>query len=227
MDINELLSSAFEILIGCSILGIFGIISWGMWKIWMNTAESFLGIEKHGKKIVTETKENMENTMLETSEGRIAVVKNFSDKYQLHLTKDQITNLVNASYVSQEWEQEIYEMLRVYNYKSPQDWISQGNKWVRAYMYVFSVQEISADYRNQEDIAKAAFNQIFEEMNQRHIEDEKSAISYINQKFYANLDEEIYKILKLRKSLAVLPKKDVKSIKKVQTKQSGKLKAKK
>lgn len=114
-------------------------------------------------------------------------VEAFNKKYHLSLTDYQVETIVDASYISVLWEEEIFSMSKEYN--SVYEWFNGNTGWLRTYLYVFNIQEVSSDFNQQKIIALSAFDQIFSEFNFQAYTNRMEAISAINQKYLTNFDE--------------------------------------
>lgn len=119
--------------------------------------------------------------------GRRKIISKFNDKYNLTLTSDEIRTIASATYMSIEWASEVYSMDRKYD--SLYEWLGQGNSWLRIYLYVFNVQNISAVFNKQEELVFQSFNTIFSEMCVDETLPTEVIIQNINSKYLTNFDE--------------------------------------
>lgn len=119
--------------------------------------------------------------------GRKKIISKFNDRYNLTLTSQDIKNIAEATYMSIEWASEVYSMDRKYD--SVYEWLGQGNSWLRVYLYVFNVQNISAVFNKQEELVFQSFNTIFSEMCTDDTLPTEVIIQNINSKYLTNFDE--------------------------------------
>ena len=122
-----------------------------------------------------------------TEAGRKKIITKFNEKYNLTLTKQDISLISSATYMSIEWASEVYSMERKYD--SLYEWLGQGNSWLRVYLYVFNVQSISPVFNKQEELVFQAFNTIFSEMCVDDTLPIEVVIQNINYKYLTNFDE--------------------------------------
>lgn len=123
---------------------------------------------------------------------RRKIVEKFNKKFDLTLTDDQIKTIVDASYISVLWESEILSMDE--NYNSVYEWFKSDTAWLRAYLYVFKVQEVSSDFEQQRQIVFKAFNQIFSEMNFNVYATRKDMLWELNNTYLTGFDEVTFMI---------------------------------
>lgn len=119
---------------------------------------------------------------------RIKIIEKFNTKYGLNLTSSQIQTMVDASYISTDWEYLISSMTKEYTtihqwYKSP------IGDWLRTYLKVFNVQSISSDMGQQKQIALDSFDQIFKAADLSEYNTPAWDIANINNKFMTNFDD--------------------------------------
>ena len=95
----------------------------------------------------------------ESPKKREKIIKKFNKEYALNLTSHQIENIVNVTYASREWANELKMMER--SYVSPYEWMMNGPYWLRIYMTAFPIMDIVPDYKLQEDVVIRAFDEVF------------------------------------------------------------------
>lgn len=119
---------------------------------------------------------------------RIKIVERFNQKYDLTLTDQQIQTIVEASYVTADWEIFIHSMTKEYAtihqwYKAP------VGGWLRAYIKIFNVQQISSDMQQQKNICLDSFNQIFSTIDLSTYNTPAWNINKVNNQFMTNFDD--------------------------------------
>ena len=139
------------------------------------------------------TREQQEQDALPSKpKKRRRIVEEFNEKYSLCLTPAQISSIVNASYMSEIWRNEIYAMSR--KYTVVYEWFNDSMAWLRAYLYVFKVQDVISDINEQERICVYAFNEIFSYADSLGQMPLSMKIKYINDKYMTNFDDATYMI---------------------------------
>ncbi len=131
-------------------------------------------------------------TLVKAVPKRRKIVEKFNNKYGLNLTDSQITLMVDSSYMSIMWEEEIIAMSEEYN--SMYEWFKSDTAWLRAYLRVFNVQDVSSDFEEQKNICFNAFDQIFAETDYSLFTSRKELISHINNMYMTNFDEVTFMI---------------------------------
>lgn len=131
-------------------------------------------------------------TLVKAVPKRRKIVEKFNNKYGLNLTDSQITLMVDSSYMSIMWEEEIIAMSEEYN--SMYEWFKSDTSWLRAYLRVFNVQDVSSDFEEQKNICFNAFDQIFAETDYSLFTSRKELISHINNMYMTNFDEVTFMI---------------------------------
>lgn len=114
------------------------------------------------------------------------IIRKFNEIYELRLTDEQIDCIVDASYASAPWDNEVAYMQQQYN--SVAEWLSAPTGWLRAYLRAFCVQEVSSDFKYQRQICISAFNQIFKEINLEKYYSLTEAIEDVNRKYLTEFD---------------------------------------
>ena len=118
---------------------------------------------------------------------RRKIVSSFNEKYNLYLTDEQMDSIVNASYFSAAWHKEIVDMNK--KYTTIHQWINGPLAWLRAYLYVFPIQDITSDLYQQERIVVHAFDQVFAYLDSLGPMSMSNRIRIANQKFLTSFDD--------------------------------------
>ena len=118
---------------------------------------------------------------------RRKIVAEFDKKYGLFLTDEQITSIVNSSYMSEVWKQEIVDMNKKYNVV--QEWYVGPTAWLRVYIHAFHIQDITSDISQQEDIVMYAFETIFKYVDELGPMSMEQRIRRVNDKFMTDFDD--------------------------------------
>ncbi len=135
-----------------------------------------------------------------SNKGRAKIVRGFNKKYSLCLTEDDISLMVDASFATYEWEKEINSMDKIYG--SIAQWYKAPTAWVRIYMKVFAVHEISTNFSHQEQLCYESFCQIFDNEDMTRFISMESCLEYINNKYMTFFDD-----ISLHKTLEYLSSK--------------------
>ncbi len=123
---------------------------------------------------------------------RRKIVEKFNKKNNLNLTDSEIGRIVDASYMSNCWEREIYDMSLEYD--SLFQWYNGDSSWLRAYLHAFPVQSVSSDFEMQHQICLDAFIQIFEDIRPGTYTRIDDCIAAINNRYYTAFDETTFMI---------------------------------
>lgn len=118
---------------------------------------------------------------------RRKIIEAFNEKYDLDLTASQIQGITNATYMSEIWRKEVEAMNR--KYENVYEWFQGYTKWLRVYMYVFHVQEITSDIRQQESISMYAFDEVMRYADLFPEIPLAEKIQKVNEKFYTSFDD--------------------------------------
>lgn len=119
---------------------------------------------------------------------RIKIVDKFNKKYCLNLTNSQIQTIVDASYISTDWEYLILSMNR--EYQTIHQWFKAPfGDWLRVYLKVFNVQTVSSDMAQQKRICIDSFDQIFRSIDLSTYNTPAWDISKINNTYMTNFDD--------------------------------------
>ncbi len=136
--------------------------------------------------------EGDEDKLPSSAIGRRKIVERFNEKYELRLTDAQIESIVNGSFQSNMWKDEIVAMNKKYD--SISEWYASDTNWLRAYMKVFNVQNISTDFEFQKDICIRNFNEIFSSIDATKYNSVEEWIKKCDAMFLTNFDESCYMI---------------------------------
>lgn len=123
---------------------------------------------------------------------RTKIISNFNDKYQLNLTEEQIKRIADASYLSYAWKQEVESM--VTKYDAVYQWFQGDTAYLRVYLHVFPVQDVTSDFTQQEQICIDSFEEVFAYADSFVGLNVDERIKRINSKFFTSFDEVTYMI---------------------------------
>ena len=119
---------------------------------------------------------------------RIRIIEKFNKKYDLNLTEGQVQTMVDASYVSTDWELFLHSMTQ--EYASVHQWFaSKTDGWLRVYLRVFNTQTVSPDMQQQKQICLDSFRQIFQYTDLSTYNTPSWDIRDVNNKFMTNFDD--------------------------------------
>lgn len=144
------------------------------------------------EKVYEEVYEEVPTGLVRAVPKRRKLLKKFNKQYDLTLTDEEIERIVDASYFSRGWELEILAMTKEYD--SIYQWYNGSSNWLRAYIKVFAVQNISSDFERQRQICLEAFNQIFYEIDPASYGSIDRCIDAINNKYLTYFDEATFMI---------------------------------
>ncbi|MDE7325036.1 MAG: hypothetical protein K2N63_01965 [Lachnospiraceae bacterium] len=140
------------------------------------------------------TRRERNNAMPRTSQlpdavgKRIRIIEKFNKKYDLNLTENQIQTMVDASYVSTDWELFLHSMTQ--EYATVHQWFASGqNGWLCVYLRVFNTQTVSPDMQQQKQICLDSFRQVFQYTDLSAYNTPSWDIRDINNKFMTNFDD--------------------------------------
>ena len=74
------------------------------------------------------------------------------------MTDEEIRRIAEASYVSDSWKREVEAM--TCKYETEGQWFAGSTDWLRVYIYVFQIQNISTDFSMQEQICYEALDEV-------------------------------------------------------------------
>lgn len=119
--------------------------------------------------------------------GRRKIVEKINREYNLNLTQEQITLIVNCSFQMPEWKNE----LRAMNERcdSIYAWFTGNTDWLRAYLRAFAVQNIVADMNIQKQIVLNSFDQVFQTIDMARYGSIHDCVIAINNANYTDFDD--------------------------------------
>lgn len=123
---------------------------------------------------------------------RMKIVRKFNEQYDLYLTDEQIKRIVDASYMSVAWKNEVEAMANKYD--SVYQWLVGDTAYLRAYLRVFAVQDVTSDFPQQMQIVMDSFEEIFDYSDTISGLTLERRIEMINSKFLTNFDDITYMI---------------------------------
>lgn len=123
---------------------------------------------------------------------RRKIIEKFNKKHSLNLTDEEIDRIVDASYMSNCWECEIYEM--DIDYKSIMQWYRSDTGWLRAYLHAFPVQSVSSDFEMQHKIVLESFDTIFGQIHPEKYASVDDCVRAINDTYFTLFDETTFMI---------------------------------
>lgn len=123
---------------------------------------------------------------------RKKIIESFSEKFGLNLTQEQVKCIADASYMSLSWKMEVENMTNKYD--ALHQWFTGNTAYLRAYLYVFPVQDVSSDFKQQFQICVSSFQEIFNYSDTLEDQSISEKIQSINSKFLTNFDDVTYMI---------------------------------
>lgn len=117
---------------------------------------------------------------------RLKIVKAFNEKYNLTLTQEQMQRIVDSSYMSEAWKQEVEAMSQ--KYETIYEWFQGETRYLRAYIHAFEIQEISSDIWQQEQICIHAFQQVWDYADSLTNLTLEERITRVNNMYYTHFD---------------------------------------
>lgn len=123
---------------------------------------------------------------------RRKLVAEFNEVHALSLTEDEIDRIVEGSYLSADWAEEIRDMTE--DYETVSAWYANGTPWLKAYLSAFQKQSISSDFLMQEQIVFDSFDQIFADVCRSPEQTVEEAVERINRKYLTRFNETTFTI---------------------------------
>lgn len=123
---------------------------------------------------------------------RRKIIEKFNKKHDLNLTDEEITRIVDASYMSNCWECEIFEMDM--DYKSIMQWYRSDTGWLRAYLHAFPIQSVSSDFEMQHKICLESFDTIIGQIHPEKFSSVEECVRAINDTYFTAFDETTFMI---------------------------------
>lgn len=159
------------------------------------------------KKEKTDKEHNVEKNFDASDSERVRIVSDFSEKYRLQLTETQIRSIVDGSFQSKRWEDELRAMEKKYD--SENEWYKGETDWLRVYLKSLSIQNISSDFDYQSEICLNTFDEIFREINPASFASIDDCVYAINNKYMTTFTEAgfmvAYRFLQRKGKLYDLP----------------------
>ncbi len=125
-------------------------------------------------------------------------VMRFCDEYGIKISYKEASLIADASFYSEFWAEELIDMCKGYNH--PSEWYASEQKkdkiWLRIYMMVFPVKELSADALEQYEIVNKHFDNLAREIMKHRFVSNDEAIRYINNHYYLSFDKTTYSLWK-------------------------------
>lgn len=118
---------------------------------------------------------------------RRRILEAFNKKYTLSLTDEEMKRIVDASYMSEGWKRELEAM--TVKYETVYEWFNASTGWLRVYVYVFQMQNISSDFARQEGICVETFDEVMRYAESLRYMTLEERIERVNDRFFTNFDE--------------------------------------
>lgn len=135
----------------------------------------------------SEYAKNSASNLPKGMDKRKRLVQEFNKKYNLNLTEEDVKRMVDASYMSAAWKQELEAMNRPY--ESVHEWFAGDTDWLRIYLHAFEVQTVSSDFRLQNKICTESFDEIMKYAESFEHLTLTERIEQVNNKFFTCFDE--------------------------------------
>mgnify|MGYP006988843344 CR=1 FL=1 len=155
-------------------------------------ASQAMGARAREKTIKDQTRALKSSILPKSAARRTRIVRKFNEQYNLYLTDDQIKRIVDASYMSVAWKNEVEAMASKYD--SVYQWLVGDTAYLRAYLKVFAVQDVTSDFPQQMQIVMDSFEEIFDYSDTISGLTLERRIEMINSKFLTNFDDITYMI---------------------------------
>lgn len=126
------------------------------------------------------------------SKKRRRIVADFNETHGLNLTEDEIGRIVEGSYLSADWAEEIRDMTE--DYETISAWYANGTPWLKAYLSAFQMQSISSDFQVQEQIVFDSFDRVFSDICRSPEQTVEEAVERINRKYLTRFNETTFTI---------------------------------
>ncbi len=123
---------------------------------------------------------------------RSSIVKKFNREYGLTLSDEEISVIVEASYLSDSWKKEIADMNR--RYESIYEWLTGDTAPIRVYIHAFGLQSISSDFTRQWQIAETAFDEIFTYADSLKNMTYEQRLAKVNEHFFTTFTDASFMI---------------------------------
>ncbi len=123
---------------------------------------------------------------------RKKVIQEFNGKYDLTLTDAEVQRITEASYVSEGWKREVEAMTQKYD--TVGQWLQGSTGWLRVYIYVFQIQNISSDFAMQEQICIEALDEVVAYGCEPEGMSIEECVNYVNNRYFTSFDEMTFMI---------------------------------
>lgn len=90
------------------------------------------------------------------------------------------------------WKTELTAMNQ--KYENVYEWLESDTRWLRAYLYVLSIQDVSPDFEEQHRIVTPTFQEIFNYSDSLGDMSLDEKIKTINEKYFASFNRVTYMI---------------------------------
>ena len=142
-------------------------------------------------KIINRIREELKHELPDSPYKRESIIFNFTKNHYITINSENRQTIVEASYYSEEWEQILREM--TYEYANLGIWFKHNNdkmSWLRIYLAVFPVKEITSDMEEQYSIVvEKHFTNLVKEINKKEFDTIEDIINYVNSTFYLTFDK--------------------------------------
>lgn len=155
-------------------------------------AAQLAGNRAREKDLKAQAKALKSSILPKSATRRMKIVRKFNEQYDLYLTDEQIKRIVDASYMSVAWKNEVEAMANKYD--SVYQWLVGDTAYLRAYLRVFAVQDVTSDFPQQMQIVMDSFEEIFDYSDTISGLTLERRIEMINSKFLTNFDDITYMI---------------------------------
>lgn len=124
---------------------------------------------------------------------RRRIIEKFNKKFGLNLQPDEIDLINDSSYMSYPWEKEVYDMTG--NYSTTFEWYRSDTAWLRAYLKAFPIQNVTSDFRRQQQIVFETVKEIFENVPPEEYGSIQEFIGAVNNRYFASFDDQSIMIM--------------------------------
>ena len=126
----------------------------------------------------------------DSTESRKDIIYSFSNKYNIHLDYQDICTIADASHYSEGWKAQLIAMTR--NYPNVPTWVKadETTTWLRIYLVVYPVKEITGSFTHEFDIVKTQYMNLYRVVKkcQTQFITYEELIRHLNDKYYLNFD---------------------------------------
>ena len=129
--------------------------------------------------------------------SREGVVRRFSDRYGLALSSDNIRTIVEASYYSKIWGEELRAFQKEYDNIGAWLTANEERTWLRVYLKAFNALDISPDNEEQYRIVvENNYANLVKSIQEKEFANNDEVIRYINNKYYLSFDRNSFAVWK-------------------------------